>query len=118
MPILSDEERAPMGKTMKKPKTLVQEAAKVLGGNYHESQRGVPLVEMMDPFRDGINYSVCYFGRTRAWRVFEGYLAFNGQQERFDFYRLIDVRDFFGVPIAKTIDTQVLEPAQMTLTEL
>lgn len=39
-----------------------------LGGEYHTSQRGVPLIILRLGGRR--SYSVCWFGRSKVWRVF------------------------------------------------
>ena len=82
-------------------KNKVRAAADALGGRYHESQRGVPLVEMMQhrATRDSqpINYSVCYFGKSNSWRIFWPYLAFNGEQNRATYTDFNDVVKFFSI---------------------
>ncbi len=73
----------------------VQYAASQINGNFRYSRRGVPLIEMFNPFQDGVDYSVSYFASTGTWKIFKGYLKFDGAQERTIVPRIIDVEHFF-----------------------
>lgn len=85
--------------------TEVQKAAELLEGKFRVSKRGVPLVEMMNPFGDGVNYSVCFFASTKVWRIHKDYLAFKDEHERITVPTLNNVIFFFrGMPF-ETVET-------------
>jgi len=71
----------------------VQNAAMVLGGEFKISQRGVPYFVIRN-FK-GQDYSVCYFGKTRNWKIFWPYLDYSGNQQRCTVKDINELRIFF-----------------------
>ena len=72
----------------------VREAAKSLGGEFKIASRGVPYFVLRQ--HKGVDYSVCYFAKTKTWKVFWPYLQFDGTQQRETFYSLLEVSDFLN----------------------
>lgn len=79
----------------KNVETMTRQLATKLEATYRESRRGVPHVVVNNPFRDGVDYSVCFFKNTSCWRIFKGYNDFAGEQKRVTVASQTDVELFF-----------------------
>lgn len=77
-----------------KPETLMIELSKKLpGARYRKSLRGVPMVVVGEK-------SICYFGSSQIYRVFDNYGKFNVRQERLDFETQEQVLQHFATKMA------------------
>ena len=69
-------------------------AAKIPGATYRLSNNGVPMA-VVDVPGELYRYSLCYFGKTKKWRVFYPYAVFGAAQTKTDFFTEQDLIAFF-----------------------